>query len=251
MADQPISLLSTLTTYSTSDLMEILDVSDTTYAPSGTNKKVTVQNLLSMVSPIGVPSGGTGLGTLTAHGVMLGEGTSSPGFATIGTAGNVLTDQGTGVDPVFAPIPNATVVSAVLAASYTLTASFANVGLSITLPSAGTYILLSGVRSILNITQTTPQYVVSVQTQLYNATSSVVVPNSPALPFQLSPPGNVSMVLQTTAVCGPVAYTVSGAAVIQLQGNYLISGGGTGSLTSAIIVAGSNGATNLVAWRIS
>ena len=251
MADQPITGLSTLSAYSTSDLMEVVDVSDTTYAPLGTNKKVTVQNLLSMVSPIGVPSGGTGLGTLTAHGVMLGEGTSSPGFATIGTAGNVLTDQGTGVDPVFAPIPNATVVSAVLAVSYTLTTSFANIGLSVTLPAAGTYILLSGVRSILNIIQTTPQYVVSIQTQLFNATGSVVVPNSPALPFQMSPPVNAAMLLQMTGVCGPVVYTVSGAAVIQLQGNYFTSGSGTGSITSAIITAGSNGSTNLVAWRIS
>jgi len=42
-----------------------------------------------------------GLGTLTAHGVMLGEGTSAVGFATIGTAGRILVDQGAAADPSF------------------------------------------------------------------------------------------------------------------------------------------------------
>ncbi len=46
-----------------------------------------------------VAQGGTGLGTLTAHAVMLGEGTSTPGFAAIGTAGRVLLDQGAAADP--------------------------------------------------------------------------------------------------------------------------------------------------------
>jgi hypothetical protein len=51
--------------------------------------------------PISVPQGGTGDTTLTAHAVLLGEGTSSIGFATIGTAGRVLTDMGPGLDPAF------------------------------------------------------------------------------------------------------------------------------------------------------
>jgi len=45
--------------------------------------------------------GGTGLATLTAHAVLLGEGTSNVGFATIGTAGRMLLDQGAGADPAF------------------------------------------------------------------------------------------------------------------------------------------------------
>src|SRR5208337_3514630 len=50
---------------------------------------------------LAVAQGGTGLGTLTAHAVVLGEGTSTPGFATIGTAGQLLIDQGSGVNPAF------------------------------------------------------------------------------------------------------------------------------------------------------
>src|SRR5271166_385289 len=144
MANEPISALTLFTSYSTADEIEILDVSDTTFASTGTNKRIQFSTLLSMAGvgsaaaqtantvfagpssggavvptfralvatdipslpasqitsgQIGVAQGGTGLGTLTAHAVVLGEGTSSPGFATIGTAGRVLTDQGSGLDP--------------------------------------------------------------------------------------------------------------------------------------------------------
>jgi hypothetical protein len=53
---------------------------------------------------LAVPQGGTGLGTLTAHAVLLGEGTANLGLATIGTAGRVLLDQGATADPNFQPI---------------------------------------------------------------------------------------------------------------------------------------------------
>jgi len=42
-----------------------------------------------------VAGGGTGLATLTANSVIIGNGTSSPTFVTAGTPGNVLTDNGT------------------------------------------------------------------------------------------------------------------------------------------------------------
>ena len=38
MANEPISALTLLTSYSTADEIEILDVSDTTFASTGTNK---------------------------------------------------------------------------------------------------------------------------------------------------------------------------------------------------------------------
>lgn len=48
-----------------------------------------------------VSQGGTGAATLTTHGVLLGQGTSAVGAATIGTAGRILIDQGAGADPAF------------------------------------------------------------------------------------------------------------------------------------------------------
>lgn len=48
--------------------------------------------------------GGTGLQTLTAHAVLLGEGVSAVSFATTGISGRLLIDQGSGNDPLFQSI---------------------------------------------------------------------------------------------------------------------------------------------------
>lgn len=66
---------------------------------------ISTQNLtLGWSGQLGVPRGGTGLATLTAHAVMLGEGTSNVAFATIGTAGRLLIDQGASADPAFTAV---------------------------------------------------------------------------------------------------------------------------------------------------
>ncbi len=49
----------------------------------------------SITGTIAVANGGTGLTTLTANAVMLGNGASSPTFVSPGTTGNVLTSNGT------------------------------------------------------------------------------------------------------------------------------------------------------------
>jgi hypothetical protein len=51
--------------------------------------------ITSTATPVGVTSGGTGLGTLTANNVILGAGTSTPTFVAPGTNGNVLSSNGT------------------------------------------------------------------------------------------------------------------------------------------------------------
>jgi hypothetical protein len=48
-----------------------------------------------------VPGGGTGQTTLTAHGVLIGEGASAIAATSPGTAGQVLTSNGAGADPSF------------------------------------------------------------------------------------------------------------------------------------------------------
>jgi hypothetical protein len=62
---------------------------------------LTVTGVNGAALPVGAVNGGTGLATLTAHAVMLGEGTGNVGFATIGTSGRLLIDQGAGADPSF------------------------------------------------------------------------------------------------------------------------------------------------------
>ena len=84
-----------------------------TLPTSGTlvNTAVTTLSSLSSVGTISSGTwhgtaiapqyGGTGLGTLTAHAVLLGEGTSNVAFAATGTAGRLLIDQGAAADPSF------------------------------------------------------------------------------------------------------------------------------------------------------
>jgi len=51
--------------------------------------------LSAALNTVGVAQGGTGLTTLTANNVILGNGTSAPTFVAPGTSGNVLTSNGT------------------------------------------------------------------------------------------------------------------------------------------------------------
>ena len=54
-----------------------------------------------------VPNGGTGVATLTAHGVLIGEGASSVAVTSAGTVGKVLTSNGASADPTFDPASDA------------------------------------------------------------------------------------------------------------------------------------------------
>jgi hypothetical protein len=64
------------------------------------------------LATVTVGKGGTGSTTLTAHAVLLGEGTAALGFATIGTGGRLLIDQGAGADPLFAALSGDATITA-------------------------------------------------------------------------------------------------------------------------------------------
>jgi hypothetical protein len=55
----------------------------------------TTGKLIKQAATVSVAQGGTGLTTLTANNVVLGNGTSTPLFVAPGTSGNVLTSNGT------------------------------------------------------------------------------------------------------------------------------------------------------------
>ena len=55
----------------------------------------TMTGALTLDVPLTVASGGTGLGTLTANNVILGNGASTPSFVAPSTSGNLLTSNGT------------------------------------------------------------------------------------------------------------------------------------------------------------
>lgn len=70
-------------------------------------------NYLGASAPLAVSSGGTGLATLTANNLLLGNGTGNVQFVAPGTAGNVLTSNGT----TWASSAGSTFVSSVTATS--------------------------------------------------------------------------------------------------------------------------------------
>lgn len=62
--------------------------------------------VLTSNAAVTVPQGGTGLATLTAHGVLLGEGTSNVGNVAAMSADTVLQGQGATSDPAAVSVPN-------------------------------------------------------------------------------------------------------------------------------------------------
>ncbi|HXJ39000.1 MAG TPA: hypothetical protein VNH18_06960, partial [Bryobacteraceae bacterium] len=93
-----------------------------------------------------VTQGGTGVNTLTANGVVIGEGTSPVHATGAGTAGQVLTSNGAGVDPSFQALPAGPTVdvnselTAQASGNLTCTTSYADIsGLSVTLNKNGVW----------------------------------------------------------------------------------------------------------------
>ena len=193
------------------------------------------------ISGVTVPQGGTGLGTLTAHGVMLGEGTASPGFATVGTAGNVLTDNGATADPTFAAPAISSSVSSKLSAAYNLTTTAANItGFTVTLPVAGTYLIGGTLQAVLYwVSNTTAGSTMNAVFGLIDTTNSVTIISMTVL-YGVMPVTGQMYNQQLTCSFGPYLYTVAGPTVIQGQGYYaspIVPTGayfGVGSVLTAI-----------------
>ena len=62
---------------------------------SGLTPSTATTGAVTLAGTLGVANGGTGLTTLTANNVILGNGTSTPLFVAPGTNGNILTSNGT------------------------------------------------------------------------------------------------------------------------------------------------------------
>lgn len=103
--DQTITLTGDVTGSGTGSFATTLKNTGT----AGTYGQVTTdaQGRVTTGGTNDVAHGGTGAATLTAHAVLLGEGTSTLGFAAIGTSGRVLTDNGAGSDPSFTALATA------------------------------------------------------------------------------------------------------------------------------------------------
>lgn len=153
--------------------------STTTVLHGGTTPAYAAVSLTADVTgTLPVSSGGTGQTSLSAHCVLIGEGTSGISVAAQGTAGQILTSQGASADPAMLDPITGTTGTATLASTYTISTingAYEDTGLFVTLPSAGTYYVWYQARSNINATTTAGAYIL---TEMYNATDATDVANS-------------------------------------------------------------------------
>jgi len=93
-----IRITRTRNVLATSPVLDEIQVSATTEFKWDKNGDVNI-NSLTLVVPLTVPNGGTGVATLTDHGIMLGSGTGAVTVTAAPTNGQLLIGS-TGVDPV-------------------------------------------------------------------------------------------------------------------------------------------------------
>jgi hypothetical protein len=95
MADTKLSALAAAVSIADTDLLYA--------AVGGVSKSVTPAVLRTQLTSVTLPvtAGGTGATTLTAHGVLIGAGTSAVAITGAGTSGQVLTSNGASADPTF------------------------------------------------------------------------------------------------------------------------------------------------------
>ena len=178
--------------------------------------------------------GGTNLSSFTAAGIFYASDSSSMAQLALGTSGYVLTSNGT-VPTYAAPVTATNSCASMSAASYTLTTSYGNIGLSLSL-SAGTHIVTANVRTQIQATAGT----LSAGLRLYNSTAGSAIANSDRLT-------NYSSGMfegQTTPITEII--TLGSTSTIEVQG--LKS---AGTFTSATVNSDSSGYSRLCAVKIS
>jgi hypothetical protein len=138
-----------------------------------------------LTAPVTVAQGGTGVLTLTAHGVLIGAGAGAIVSAGLGTVGQVLTSAGAGADPLF-QTPLMTLLKAG-------SGSDANAGATVVDSIAISGLTaLDTLRVITNLETTTQNTAVI---GLYHVTDAIALVNVSAAPLATAAPVNSSETL--------------------------------------------------------
>lgn len=191
--------------------------------------------------PVG--NGGTGQTTLTSHGVLLGAAASAVAASAAGIAGQVFTSGGASADGTYADPTTAANGSAYLSSStFSLSMSsgtFEDIGLSVSLPAAGTYLLLAEVRTQIN-SATAGAYLVG---KFYDATAAAYVASSETMLVQLT----TALTAQTGQAHMSAIVSVSGASTLRVDA----SRNGAAAYTTTNVNSDANGYTSMRYIKLS
>ena len=102
---------------------------------SGLTPNASATGAVTLAGTLGVPSGGTGVGTLTSNGVLFGGGTGPIAATAVGSSGQVLTSNGAGLAPTFQAAAGSGITS--LNAQTGAAQTFTNMANGVTITSAG------------------------------------------------------------------------------------------------------------------
>jgi hypothetical protein len=136
----------------------------------GTTSAIDLNTNTTGVTP--TAKGGTNLSIFTPGGVFYASDSSSVSFVGPGTAGYVLTSNGTS-PTMAAPVTATNSCASMSAGSYALTTSYGNIGLPLTL-TPGTWLYVANVRTQIQASAGT----VNAGLRLYNSTAGSAISNS-------------------------------------------------------------------------
>lgn len=121
-------------------------------------------------STVSVVSGGTGKTSWTQYSIPVATSTTAIGEISTGSVGQILTSNGSGSAPSMQNVVTSNTGSAELSpSSYNVTTTFANVGLTAALPSAGTWRVVAEIRAQLQVTVSTG----NITVRFHNGTSAI------------------------------------------------------------------------------
>ena len=250
MADETISQLtqiaappfsSAFTNPSTGAMLEILDTTTTTMAPTGTNSKIAPGDLIK-----GYLAAGSNVTLTETSGIVTIAASGGGGLPGGATNGQVLTEVA-GAPAWANPVTANSQFGYLTSIPYAVTSvnpSYANVGVSITLPSLGTYFILGITNAQMNLNGTVPNYGF-ISVQINDTTNSIVVPGSISNVIQdnLQITGSTINFQSTSPIAGILYSPTTAPATLQLQACYQ-----TNCTTFTFDLYG---ATTLVAIRIA